>query len=138
MLSFAAPATTPAEVTAYHSAAGATGWPPVEVTQAQAILRGQRAIAALYNDRWTVEFDNDDAPEAVKFAIAEAALLEAVTPGTLNAPAPDKVLTGAGKLSWTVTNAKPGTVAGKLSENIEALLSGLVKPKSATQFLSRV
>lgn len=144
MLSFTVPATTPAEATAYHVAGGATNvsaspaWPTDTTLQAQAIMRGQRAIAAIYNGRWTAEFDNHDAPDAVKHAIAEAALIEAATPGSLNAPAPDKVLTGAGKLSWTVTSAKPGAAAGKLPENIAGLLAGLVRPRGATQCIVRV
>ncbi|WP_283177611.1 hypothetical protein [Gemmobacter sp. 24YEA27] len=67
----------------------------------------------------------------MKHAISEAALIEAVTPGSLNSAPPDKVLTVAGKLSWTLTGGKPGTVAGKLPENIEGLLIGLIEPVGA-------
>lgn len=130
-LSFTDPAVTPAEATAYLSAAGVTGWPSDEALQEQAIMRGQRAIAAQFNDRWLPGVTFVPVPDAVKYAIAEAALVEAVAPGSLNTAPPDKVLTGAGKLSWTLTGGKPGTVAGKLPENIEGLLFSLIGPVGA-------
>lgn len=137
-LSFTVPVVTPAEATDYLTAGGATGWPDDETARAQAIMRGQRAIAAIYNGRWRPDVSLDPAPDAVKHAIAEAALVEAVTPGTLNAPAPDKVLTGAGKLTWTVTKAAPGKAAGKLPEAVSGLMAGLIQPRSASQPLLRV
>ncbi|MCV2448464.1 DnaT-like ssDNA-binding protein [Paracoccus sp. DMF] len=48
------------------------------------LMRGQRYIAARYNSRWLIAFDNDAAPDAVKFAIIEAALVEQKTPGALS------------------------------------------------------
>jgi hypothetical protein len=106
MLSYTVPATTAAEVTTYLSAAGVTGWPEAEVDQSAAVMRGQRYVAATYNARWTTDFTNDAAPDVVKHAIAEAALVEAKTAGALTAALPDKVLTGAGKLSWTLADRR--------------------------------
>ena len=138
MLSFAAPATTPAEATAYITAGGEAGWPTDEAAQQQAIIRGQRAVARIYNGRWITEWANDDAPDAVKYAIAEAALVEARKPGVLNAPPPDKVLTGAKGITWQVTAAKPGSPESRMAANIAGLLAGLVAARSASVPLVRV
>lgn len=131
MLSFTVPATTPAEATAYLALDGRPGWPVEPTAQAQAIMRGQRALAALYNSRWLTEWSNAAAPGAVKHAIAEAALVEAVTPGTLSSVDPGKVLTTAGKLGWEVTNTRAQTVAGKMPDVIEGLLADLIERTGA-------
>lgn len=95
MLSFADPAPTLTEATAYLQAGGATSWPADGTAQSQAIMRGQRDMAARYNARWLTEWPNDASPDQAKFAIAEAALMEAMKPGGLsvgsNLPT-DKVL----------------------------------------------
>lgn len=137
MLSYIVPAVTASEATSYLSAAVITGWPVATDDQEAAIMRGQRALAALYNGRWLTKWENSDAPDAVKFAIAEAALVEAKTPGTLSAVDPGKVLTTAGKLSWTITKATANTVTGKLPDVIGGLLADLVAPRGANVPLVR-
>ena len=137
MLSYTVPATTPSEATAYLTAAGVTGWPAAEADQSAAILRGQRAIAAHYHGRWLTEWDDDAAPDAVKYAIAEAALIEAKKPGALSSVDPGKVLTGADKLSWTVTDIRANTLSGRLPDVVKALLTDLVAPRGATAPLLR-
>lgn len=143
MLSFTGPATTPAEVTAYLQAAGATGWPTDEALQAQAIMRGQRYLAARYNARWLTQWPSDAAQAQVKFAIAEAALLEAVKPGSLSVvsnPLTDKILVQAGKLSWErVGGASAAHGLWPRSLIIEGLLAGLLGPEAgSTVWLARV
>lgn len=112
MLSYTDPAVTPEEATAYHEAAGSTGWPATESLQAQAIMRGQRYIAARFNGRWIEEWDTP--PEAVGYAICEAALVEARTPGSLSpmsTAATDKVLTRVGELEWELVKGAAGADA---------------------------
>ena len=86
MLSFTEPAVTVADASAYLAASGEAGWDGTEDAKGHAIIRGQRYIAGIGNGRWATEWDNADAPDGVKFAIAEAALRELVAPGSL---APD-------------------------------------------------
>lgn len=142
MLSYTLPATTPAEASAYLQAAGTIGWPSDAAEQAQAILRGQRYVAARYNARWLTRWD-DEVPEAVRHAICEAALLEARAPGSLSVvstPSADKVLVQAGKLAWERVKGATGA-DGWLPRvsTIEGLLAGLVGPPSgASTFLLRM
>jgi len=142
MLSFTDPAITPAEATAYLQAGGATGWPDGPVERERAIIRGQRFIAARYNARWLTEWENAAAPEQVQYAIAEAALLEAVTPNSLRVvsnPATDKVLVQAGKLAWERAKGANGAYGWWPRVSIiEGLLAGLIGPDAgATPFLER-
>ncbi|MCB5411785.1 hypothetical protein [Pseudogemmobacter faecipullorum] len=142
MLSFTAPAVTPAEALAYLTAGGATGWPSTETDQKTAIIRGQRYIAARFNQRWLTEWANDEAPEAVKYAICEAALAEAVKPGSLSpvsTPSTDKVLVQAGKLAWERVKGAggPDGYVPRLSI-VEGLLAGLVRSSTGgVHFLAR-
>lgn len=85
MLSFTDPAVTVSEADAYALARAYAGWTGTDVVKAAALRRGQDFIAGQYNARWGVTFDNDDAPDEVKYAIIEAAVLEAATPGVLSA-----------------------------------------------------
>lgn len=87
MLSYTDPAVTVLEADAYLVAAGQP-WTGTNDAKAAAIVRGQRYIAGIGNGRWASEWDNDDAPEPVKFAIIEAAQRELASPGSL---APDFV-----------------------------------------------
>lgn len=143
MLSFTDPATTPAEATAYLVAAGATGWPATDPLREQAIMRGQRYIAGRYNARWLTEWDNGDAPDEVKYAIAEAARLEAVTPGSLSAvsnPSSDKVLVQVGKLAWERVKGAGGAYSWwpRVSA-VEGLLAGLIGADAGSfNWLARV
>lgn len=142
MLSYTEAAITHEEATAYLSAAGAAGWPTQQAAKEQAIIRGQRYIAARYNTRWLEEWDNADAPDAVKYAIAEAALLEAVTPGSLSVvsnPSKDKVLVQAGKLAWERAKGANGAFGWWPRVSIiEGLLAGLIGPDAGgTVWLAR-
>tara|TARA_R100001369_G_scaffold16867_3_gene31973 strand:- start:191 stop:619 length:429 start_codon:yes stop_codon:yes gene_type:complete len=83
MLSLTVPAVTPAEASSYIALNGYAGWPEGEPEQLTAIRRGQTYIAVTYNGRWADEWDA--VPEAVQFAIIEAALRESRAPGTLGA-----------------------------------------------------
>lgn len=84
MLSYTDPATTPAEVDAYATARAWSDWAGENAIKAAAIMRAQTYLAGLYNGRWATEWGNDDAPDEVKYAIAEAARRELVTPGSLS------------------------------------------------------
>ena len=134
MLSFTDPAVTPAEATDYLQAGGVTGWPEGDVEQAQALMRGQRYVAGRYNTRWLTEWTA--VPDEVKYAIAEAALLEAKTPGSLSAvsnPSTDKVLTQAGKLGWERVKGAGGAYSWwpRVSA-VEGLLAGLIGPDAGS------
>ena len=101
MLSMTIPAVTPSEATVYLDASGATGWPVETQQQAEAILRAQRYIAARYNGRWTDELTPVPAP--VTYAIIEAALIEARTPGFFArtyTPSEAKVLVEVRGVKW--------------------------------------
>jgi hypothetical protein len=83
MLSLTVPAVTPGDASSYISLNGYVGWPPGEPDQLAAIRCGQTYIATTYNGRWAEEWEA--VPEAVGFAIIEAALREARAPGSLGA-----------------------------------------------------
>lgn len=131
MLSYTAPAVTPTEAQAYITAAGSDGWPAASTAQAQAIMRGQRYLAARFNGRWLTEWENDGAPDQVRFAIIEAALVEARAPGGLSpvsTPATDKVLVGAGKLTWErIGDASAPDAHVPRLVAVDGLLAGLVR-----------
>ena len=139
MLSYTVPAVTPAEAAAYISARDITGWPETEPAQIAALRRGQDHIAREYNNRWLSEFDNDDAPELVQFAVIEAALVEARNPGALSptVKASDaKMLTGVGSITWTPISGPNGVEALRPRLlHVEAMLSGLIRAQ--TIFLER-
>lgn len=84
MLSFTDLAITVEDADAYHGDRLNTGWTGSDPTKTAAIRRAQDALAGKYNSRWMVAFENDDAPTEVKYAIAQAALLEIQTPGVLS------------------------------------------------------
>ena len=139
MLSYTVAAVTPAEASSYITARSITGWPETEATQVAALRRGQDYLAREYNERWNVEFDNDDAPELVKFSIIEAALVEARNPGSLSptVKASDaKMLTGVGSITWTPISGPGGVDALRPRLlHVEAMLSGLIRAQ--TIFLER-
>ncbi len=83
MLSYTDPAVTVLEADAYLVAAG-QAWTGTNEAKAAAIIRGQRYVAGIGNGRWATEWDNDAAPEPVKFAIIEAAQRELAAPGSLS------------------------------------------------------
>ncbi|MCP8895344.1 hypothetical protein KYK29_10400 [Shinella daejeonensis] len=83
MLSYTEAAVTPAEASAYAEARGWSNWTGSDTVKAAAIRRSQDYIAGEYNGRWKDDWENDDAPEGVKFAIIEGARRELVSPGSL-------------------------------------------------------
>lgn len=139
MLSYTAPAVTPAEASAYVADRALAGWPADEPAQLAALRRGQDWAAREFNTRWAVEFDNDDAPDLARFAVIEAALVEARNPGSL-APtvraADAKMLTGVGSISWTPIRGPSGVEAMRPRlMHVEAMLRPLLR--SAAMFLER-
>ena len=130
MLSYTESAVMPGEASTYIASAGLPGWPADEAEQTRALLRAQRWMASAYNKRWTITFDNDDAPDLVRFAIVEAAILEARQPGSLST-APrienqDKVLTRAGPLGWTPREKGENESAAVRVAHIEEMLAPLL------------
>lgn len=83
MLSYTDPAVSVLETDAYLVAAG-QAWTGTNEAKAAAIIRGQRYVAGIGNGRWATEWDNDAAPESVRFAIIEAAQRELAAPGSLS------------------------------------------------------
>jgi hypothetical protein len=139
MLSYTDAAVTPAEALAYINARALTGWPAAEPAQIAALRRGQDHIAREYNGQWSIEFTEADTPDVVKFAVIEAALVEARAPGSLapTVKATDvKMLTSVGSISWTPVPVAGGVDALKPRLlHVEAMLSGLVTGR--TIFLAR-
>lgn len=82
-LSYVDPAVTEPEADAYLAATG-EAWTGTSEAKAAAIMRGQRYVAGIGNGRWASEWDNDQAPEPVRFAIIEAARRELASPGSLS------------------------------------------------------
>lgn len=138
MLSYTEPAVTPAQAIAYVTARGVEGWPTDEPAQAVLLRRGQDYIAHQYNDMWCVEFDDEDAPELVKFAIIEAAIIEMREPGLLS----EHVDLSKRIASQSVDGASesyfpPGLSSGDraFSSSIKGLLSGLLRQRQ--RFIKR-
>jgi hypothetical protein len=103
-LSLTTMAVTLEEADAYATARGRSAWLAAASGEAEALRRGQDYIAGRYNHLWVITFDNAAAPDAIKFAIIEAAIRELAVPGSMT---PDltlgreKVLTGLDALKWT-------------------------------------
>ncbi len=134
-LSYTEAAVTEAEADAYAQPRGWSDWAAATADDKTAALRrGQDAIAGLYNARWTVEFENDDAPDQVKFAIVEAAWRELAKPGSMQ---PDMARggkiksAGAGPAQVTFADGAPVETTFKA---IDGLLAGLVGRNSTTTF----
>lgn len=126
-----------------EEAADYTGLAGIEVVLHETdLMRGQRYVAVRFNHRWLGEWENADAPDAVKYAIIEAALVEQRAPGTLSpvsTPSTDKVLVQAGKLQWERVKGAGGRDAfiPRVSA-VEGLLAGLVRAGSGNvSFLMR-
>lgn len=130
MLSFTDPAVTAADADTYCTARGYSDWTGDDTAKEAAILRGQLFIAATYNPQWSEEWESDDAPEGVLFAIIEAARRELSETGSL---APDfdptqaikSVSKGVGPLSKSTTYATPDSAAKAATtfRMIDALLA---------------
>lgn len=123
MLSLTTLALTVTEADERCTAMGYTDWTGADAVKASALLRGQVYVATTYNGRWASEWT--EAPDAVKFAIVEAARAELTTLGTLTAALPEKVLTEAGKLGWTPTERR-WDFNKNIPPAIGQLLSGLI------------
>lgn len=146
MLSFTDPAVTVEEAHSYASARGWSDWlSATEHDQSTAILRGQTYLASTYNGRWVMQWANDEAPAAVRYAIIEAARRELRSPGSLSPDYdPAKVVTNkrvkAGPVETQTAFADPKG-AQPVVPMIAALLAGLIiAPRSqrvATSFLAR-
>ncbi|MGB3833793.1 MAG: hypothetical protein WA975_18230 [Mesorhizobium sp.] len=138
MLTLTEDSLTVSEADAYAASRGRAVWtdkpssPPTE--KEAAIRRAIDFMAGTYNDRWLVEFDPDDAPDGVKFAIAEAAIREIEEPGAL---LPDLDSNGriksmsAGSVNITYAD---GVTLQSVFQGIENLLvaAGLIKARSST------
>lgn len=81
MLSLTDLAVTVAEADAYVLARAYAGWTVSEDEKKAALRRGQDYVAGRFNGRWRAEWN--ETPEAVKFAIIEAAIREAREQGSL-------------------------------------------------------
>jgi hypothetical protein len=130
MLSYTELAVSAEEVDTYTFDRGLE-WPADALAADAALRRGQDAIAREYNGRWATTWTNSTAPEAVKFAIIEAAVAEANEPGIFSKvlrASDAKVLTRVGELGWTPTGAPSGVEAIRPRLlHVEALLRDLVK-----------
>ncbi|GAA4169132.1 DnaT-like ssDNA-binding protein [Shinella granuli] len=132
MLSFTTLAVTLEEANAYATARAWANWTGTNDAKTAALRRGQDAIASMYNSRWIVEFDDEDAPEQVQFAIIEAARRELVKPGSMS---PDlkrggKIkAVGAGSARVEFADGAPAETTFSI---IDGLLSGFVTSKSST------
>ena len=103
------------------------------------LMRGQRYLAARFNGRWNVCFDADTVPDAVKYAVIEAAVIEQRTPGSLSPvqnPG-DKVLVAAKGLQWERVGGASGADAyiPRIAA-VEGLLGPLTRSGNAS-FLMR-
>lgn len=126
MLSYTVPAVTQAEADDYFALSG-----EVWTGDGGALMRGQRFIAATYNSRWLVAFENEAAPDAVKHAIFEAARREAMTPGALSPDyQPPQMIKRERVDVLEVEYADPAKVVG-LPSLLDGLLAALARPVQA-------
>lgn len=138
-LSYVDLAVTVEEADAYAQPRGWSDWAGASTNDKTAALRrGQDAIASSYNSQWAVDFDNDDAPNQVKFAIVEAARRELDDPGSMQ---PDLDRGGAitsmkaGSVALTYADGAPG---GTSFSAIDGLLAGLIMSSGASVDLLRI
>jgi hypothetical protein len=133
MLSYTTPAVTPAEADAYVFDRALDGWPAHPSGKTSALRRGQDYIAREFNHRWLVSFADATAPVEVKYAIVEAALAEARSPGVLSptvTAATAKVLTEVKGIKWQpIGNITNGVQAMKPSlTQVDAMLAMIASP----------
>ncbi|MEI4473569.1 DnaT-like ssDNA-binding protein [Frigidibacter sp. MR17.24] len=126
-------AVTISEADAYASARGYASWTGTDEDKTAALFRGQSYIAGRFNGRWKTDFENDAAPDEVKFAIVEAAMRELVSPGSLLpdwSPAAQvkSQRRKVGPLERETEFATPTTASGARPSfgMIDALLSGMI------------
>ena len=123
MLSYTVPAVSQAEAEAYFTASGEV-WPG----DAGTLMRGQRYVAAAYNGRWLVAFENDAAPDAVKHAIFEAARREADVPGSLAADYQAPRVVKRKKIDVIETEYADAVPTGSPTSVLDAILTGVARP----------
>jgi len=84
MLSYTELAVTLAEADAYAALRAWADWATGDdAARTAALHRSQDYIAATYNHLWAEEWDNDAAPDEVKYAIIEGARREKASAGSL-------------------------------------------------------
>lgn len=140
MLSIDTLAVTLVEADAYATERGLADWTGLEADKTAALRRGQDYIIGKYNTRWTYmepstdnftwvyrRWNNEDPPQAVKYAIIEAALRELQVPFSLS---PDfvlgdkKVLTEVKGIKWTPMGHGSSASFRPTITSINLLLSG--------------
>lgn len=138
MLSFTNPAVEVPEADAYAASRGWSNWTGNDATKEAALRRGQDYVAGLYNARWLTRWDNDDAPEPVKFAIVEAARRELTAPGSLlpdvtpGSVKKSVAVSGAVSVTYAVGNDVAGSMRPVLTV-IDGLLAGLITSATGTK-----
>lgn len=138
MLTFTTLAVTVAEADAYATSRGASDWTGDTTAKTAALRRGQDYIAGKYNQRWTYQepslgvwvyrsWLDTTAPDAVKYAIIEAAIREIKTPFCLT---PDivtgsaKVLTEVKGIKWQAMGNGTAQSFRPVIESIALMLAG--------------
>lgn len=132
-LSLTQDSVTLAEADAYAASRGRSSWvnapsSPPEAKEA-AIRRATDYMAGTYNQRWTVAFEPDAAPEAVKYAICEAAIRELAKPGSLKpdyTPAERVISKTVDVISKTFADVKSPDAMLPVFSAIEGLLVGYI------------
>lgn len=129
MLSFTSLAVDLTEANSYAADRGWTDWTGTDQVKTAALRRGQDAIAGEYNGRWLDDdWDDDSAPDNVRFAIIEAARRELIEPGAMT---PDMERGGeikslrAGSVAIEYKDGAPSETTFK---SIANLLAGLIAP----------
>ncbi|PWJ81494.1 hypothetical protein C7441_11026 [Pseudaminobacter salicylatoxidans] len=137
-LSLTVDSVTPQEVDAYADARGRTVWTDAPSTppepKLQAIRRATDYLAATYNGRWLIEFQPNDVPDEVTFAISEAAVRELEEPGSLSEdldPNGRIASMSAGSVSITYADGSAPADAFTGIENL-LLAAGLIGRRSST------
>lgn len=137
MLTIDPMAVTRSDADAYCVARGIADWTGSDALKDAALRRAQDYIAGKYNGKWTYlepsggewvyrEWDNTDPPDAVKYAIIEAATREINVPFCLTpdlTPGREKVLTEVKGIKWTPVSSGAAGLRPFIS-SIEYMLSG--------------
>lgn len=136
MLSFDTAAVTVAYADAYAAARALSAWTGDTTAKTAALRRGQDHIAREYNGRWLTEWTDATAPDVVKMAIVEAAIVEIVTPGALApmvTPAQAKVLTEVKGIKWEALKVGAGVDGFKpVLTHVAAMLSSVASAGSSS------
>ena len=130
MLSYTELGVTLQEADAFADARAWTNWTGTDEAKTGALRRGQDWVAQTYNGRWSEEWENEDAPENVKYSIIIAARMELVTPGRLS-KAKKRGIKSAGAGSARVEFFSDDG-AQDVFADIDGLLAGLIVTHSDT------